>query len=158
MDTPYSFNHTARYLDIIVIDSDNFFCLLMEQYLKLNGFNNVHSVANEEAGLRELSRYRFDIVLLEACHEFRKIWEYIAVQQPPPFLLVGMTFDRNGRDWLTAFASGADAVLTKPFTRARLGRVLSDLLVSSASRRCKIVQHPAAATSGKREGQSPNTW
>jgi hypothetical protein len=55
-----------------------------------------------------------------------------------------MTFDRNWRDWLTASEYGADAVLTKPFTHARLGRVLSDLLVSPASRRCKIVQHPAA--------------
>jgi PleD family two-component response regulator len=79
MDTPYSFNDTARYLDIIVIDSDNLFCLLMEEYLKRTGFNNVHSLANEEAGLKELNRYRFDIVLLEACHEFRKIWEHIAV-------------------------------------------------------------------------------
>ena len=68
-----------------------------------------------------------------------------------------MTFDRNGRDWLTAFASGADAVLTKPFTRARLGRVLFDLLVSSASRRCKIVQilPPLRAANERAKAQIP---
>ena len=89
MDTPYSFNHTARYLDIMVIDSDNFFCLLMEEYLKLNGLNNVHSVANEEAGLRELSRYRFDIVLLEACHEFRKSGNISRSSNLRPFCSLG---------------------------------------------------------------------
>jgi len=156
MGAPDSFMEITCYLDVMVIDGNNLFCFLVEEYLKRSGFNNVHSTTNEETALAKLKRHRFDVVILEACHEYRKIWQYVASQQPPPFLLVGMTFDQNGRDWLAAFEYGADAVLTKPFTRARLARTVSDLLVSPASRRCKIVQHPAMArTSVKRDGSIP---
>jgi DNA-binding response OmpR family regulator len=156
MDAPDSFTEITRYLDVMVIDGNDLFCFLVEEFLKRSGFNNVHVATNEEMALVELKRHRFDVVVLEACHEYRKIWQYIASQQRPPFLLVGMTFDQNGRDWLGAFEYGADAVLTKPFTRARLARTVSDLLVSPASRRCKIVQHPAMArTSIKRDDYLP---
>jgi|SRR4051794_10604290 DNA-binding response OmpR family regulator len=156
MDARDSFTEITRYLDVMVIDGNDLFCLLVKEFLKRSGFNNVHVITDEEMGLAKLKRYRFDVAVLEACHEYRKIWQYIASQHPPPFLLVGMTFDQNGRDWLAAFEYGADAVLTKPFTQARLARTVSNLLVSPASRRCKIVQHPAMArTSIKRDGYLP---
>jgi len=144
MPVAYESIKLAPYLEVMVADSDGMFCALVDQYLRLHRFENIFLVTSEELVLWKLARRSFDIILLETCQEYKSIWENVIKGKYNTSLIVGVTFDRSGRSWLQAIRSGADAVLTKPFTHSRLAQALSDLLISPASRRCKIVQLPPA--------------
>jgi DNA-binding response OmpR family regulator len=139
--------NVAPYLEVMVADGDGMFCVLVDEYLRLLGFSNVYLVTSEELVLWKLARRRFDIILLETCQEYKSIWENVIEGKYNTSLIVAVSFDRSGRDWLKAVEYGADAVLTKPFTLSRLNQALSGLLISPGSRRCKIVQLPPAVRS-----------
>lgn len=149
-------NNIVPYLEVIVADGDATFCILVEEYLRLLRCRNVYLVTTEELALWKLKRRHFDILMLETCREYKHVWENVMKGEYNRSLIIGMTFDRTGRDWLKAMNYGADAILTKPFTRERLAHALSGLLISPASRRCKIVQMPvAAARLGERDSYKP---
>lgn len=138
-------SNVVPYLEVIVADGDATFCILVDEYLRLLGCRNVYLVTTEELVLWKLKQRDFDLIFLETCREYKAVWENLIKGEYSSSLVIGMTFDRSGRDWLKAMEYGADAILTKPFTRERLAHALAGLLVSPASRRCKIVQLPKAA-------------
>jgi DNA-binding response OmpR family regulator len=154
MTPAYDSIHIAPYPEAMVADGDRMFCVLMDEYLRILGFNETYLVTSEELVLWKLARRRFDIMFLETCQEYRDIWENVVKGKYGSSLIVAVTFDRSGRDWLKAIQYGADTVLTKPLTVNRLKQALSSLLTSPASRRCKIVQLPSAVrASGGRDHQ-----
>ena len=97
---------------ILIIDDDKGVRELLREFLRLHGFE-AHSVSDGKSALNILKKERFDIIITDYYMpgldgiELTKITRF----HYPHMLIVGISANSNGKDFLTA---GADAFLSKP--------------------------------------------
>jgi DNA-binding response OmpR family regulator len=132
----------APHLRVLIADSDRSYCASLKAGLKRLGFRNVDETARPGDTLSRMRACDYDIIMLEVDDRFQLVWDVIEQVGSEETLIVGMSLDRSGHEWIDAIKQGANAILMKAFHEHLLQPVLAHLLASPAAHHCRIVQFP----------------
>lgn len=132
----------APHLRVLVADADPLFRASLKGELARIGFEEVDEADDAALSFDRLQSFQHDIVMLEIAPGAQPVWDYFGAAGPGERLIVGMSLDRSGRDWIPAIHKGADAILMKAYHGQLLQPVLAHLLASRAAHRARLVQFP----------------
>jgi DNA-binding NarL/FixJ family response regulator len=130
----------APHLRVLIADSDRAFGAGLRSRLIKLGFRAVDEASTPEDALGRIGKDDYDIVMVEVAAAYQPVWNALDDRGPGAALVVGMSLDRSGNDWIEAIRQGADAILMKAFYMHLLEPVLVHMLASPAARRCRLVQ------------------
>jgi AmiR/NasT family two-component response regulator len=139
----------APHLRVLVADADRSYGAGLRSQLARLGFRTVDEAVSPQDAQSRMGYGDYDIVLVEIAAAYRQVWDALDLHGPGAALVVGMSLDRSGEDWIEAIRQGADAILMKAFYTHLLQPVLAHMLASPAARRCRLVQMSGAAPAGQ---------
>jgi AmiR/NasT family two-component response regulator len=132
----------APHLRVLVVDADKVYAAGLRRQLNKLGFRAVDEATTTRDTLERIESGAYDIVMLEIARPYQPVWDALEDFGPGTTLVVGMSLDRSGRDWVEAIHQGANAILMKAFYTHLLQPVLAHMLASPAAHRCRLVQFP----------------
>jgi len=133
----------APHLRVLIADSDQAYCAALRVRLNRLGFHRVDETITPRDTLNRMEDTAYDIVMVEVGHPYQPVWDALEEDaEGSATLVVGMSLDRSGHDWVAAIHQGANAILMKAFYTHLLQPVLAHMLGSPAARRCRLVQFP----------------
>lgn len=132
----------APHLRVLVGDADETYGAALHAKLKRLGFRSLVHTSNPRDTLDRMKDAVYDIVMVEIAQAYQPVWDSLETVGPGATLVVGMSLDRSGRDWVKAIHQGANAILMKAFYTHLLQPVLAHMLASPAAHRCRLVQFP----------------
>jgi AmiR/NasT family two-component response regulator len=132
----------APHLRVLIADTDHDYCALLRMKLGKLGFRTIDRTTRPRDTLNRMSDVAYDLVMVEITPAYKPVWDELEEFGAGPTLVVGMSLDRSGNDWIDAIRQGADAILMKAFDTHLLQPVLAHMLASPAARRCRLVQFP----------------
>ena len=139
---PYDKIWIAPYLRVLIADADEVYRTALRARLNTLGFRRVVVATSPSDTLSKIGDGTYDIVMVVIDHLYQPVWDALQDFGPGPTLVVGMSLDRSGRDWVEAIHQGANAILMKAFSTHLLQPVLAHMLASPAAHRCRLVQFP----------------
>ncbi len=125
----------APHLRVLVADADQTYRTSLRARLTKLGFRTVDESGTAGETLNRMQDTAYDIVMVEIARPFQSVWTEVEDAGPGETLVVGMSLDRSGHDWV-------EAILMKAFYTHLLQPVLAHMLASRAAHRCRLVQFP----------------
>jgi DNA-binding response OmpR family regulator len=132
----------APHLRVLIADTDHDYCASLRMRLGKLGFRTIDRTTRARDTLNRMSDIAYDIVMVEIAPAYKPVWDELEEFGTGSTLVVGMSLDRSGKDWIDAIRQGADAILMKAFHTHLLQPVLAHMLASPAAHRCRLVQFP----------------
>lgn len=133
----------APHLRVLIADSDQAYCAALRVRLNKLGFRSVDEAITPRDTLDRMEDVAYDIVMVEVGRPYQPVWDALEEDaEGSETLVVGMSLDRSGQDWVAAIHQGANAILMKAFYTHLLQPVLAHMLASPAAHRCRLVQFP----------------
>lgn len=133
----------GAFFRVIILDSDPVFCDRLKVLLDIIGVTNVNSVQSAATFASLVETRDCDLAFVEIADDFEDVWAEIGCLRDRGVMIVGVSDDRSGRDWISAVRRGADTILLKPYYPHLLREMMRNLVESPAARRCRVVQFPA---------------
>ena len=131
----------APFLNVCVAHSDAKFVERLKFLLSIIGVRKINSVSlSKPFDAADIKDYDLIFLQIGACSHQR--WNELQKGPNKSVLVVGVSDDCSGQDWLWAIKKGADSILLRPFYPHLLRPMLAHLVESPAARRCRVVQFP----------------
>ena len=130
-------------LNVAILDSDPVFCDRLSMLLGIFGVRHVDAMQSAKEFADIVRATSCDLAFVEIADGFGDVWAGMDNIRKRGVLVIGVSDDRSGGDWVSAVRRGADTILLKPFYPHLLREMLLHLLESPAARRCRVVQFPA---------------
>jgi PleD family two-component response regulator len=130
-----NFNLSLTRLKILIIDDQALNVMLLEQILREQGYNRLHSVSDSRTAMAAIAEFEPDLVLLDLMMPhvdgFSILESVRANEENQTFLpILVLTADASEETKLRALSAGATDFLQKPFDKTEVVLRIRNLLQS----------------------------